>query len=96
MIEWSVGSDVEAKTHKINIVVIDQSMLGASGKLNVRVNTSPNWLDIEQQTVMAGRELVFKPVLVDVDDTEWVYSTGELPEGAAYDPDEGFKWTPGS
>jgi len=96
LIEWSVGSEVEAETHKINIIVIDQSMLAASGKLDVRVNATPNWLDIEQQRVMAGRELVFKPVLVDADDTEWVYSTGELPEGAAYDPDEGFKWTPGS
>ena len=37
LIEWSVGSEAEAKTHKINIVVIDQSLLAASGKLTVTV-----------------------------------------------------------
>ncbi|MBC8244538.1 MAG: immunoglobulin domain-containing protein, partial [Verrucomicrobia bacterium] len=95
LVEWSVGSEAEAKAHTVSIIVIDQSMLAASGKLTIRVNATPGWLDIAPQTVVAGRELLFKPVLVDPDDTEWSYSTGELPVGASYDPEQGFNWTPG-
>ena len=96
LIEWTVGSEAEAKTHKINIVVVDQSLLAASGRLVVRVNQSPRWLELEEQTVKAGSELVFKPTVTDPDDTEWIFTTGDLPEGAAYNPEEGFKWIPGS
>jgi hypothetical protein len=96
LVEWTVGSEAEAKTHKINIVVVDQSLLAASGRLVVRVNQAPKWLELAEQTVKAGTELVFNPTMTDSDDTEWVFTTGDLPESAAYNPEEGFKWTPGS
>ena len=95
LIEWTLGSEAEAKTHKVNIVVVDQSLLAVSGKLVVRVNEAPKWLELEEQTVKAGSELVFKPIITDSDDTEWSFTTGNLPEGAAYNSDEGFLWTPG-
>ena len=37
LIEWSVGSEVEAKNYDVSIVVIDQSLLAASGKITVTV-----------------------------------------------------------
>jgi len=95
LIEWSVTGEAEIKSHKVTIIVIDQSMLAASGRLEVRVNASPAWEEIGSQTAVAGRELSFKPVLVDADDTEWSYATGVLPEGASFDTVEGFNWTPG-
>jgi len=96
LVEWTVGSEAEAKTHKINIVVVDQSLLAASGRLVVRVNQAPKWLELAEQTVKAGTELVFNPTMTDSDDTEWVFTTDDLPENVAYNPEEGFKWTPGS
>ncbi|MAE32297.1 MAG: hypothetical protein CMO43_12050, partial [Verrucomicrobiales bacterium] len=95
LIEWSVSGEAEIKSHKVTIIVIDQSMLAASGRLTVRVNAAPAWEEIGLQTAVAGRELAFTPVLVDADDTEWSYATGDLPEGASFDPVEGFNWTPG-
>ena len=95
LIEWTLGSEAEVKTHRVNIVVVDQSLLAASGKLVVRVNEAPKWLELEEQTVKAGSELIFKPTITDSDDTEWSFTTGNLPEGAAYNPEEGFLWTPG-
>jgi hypothetical protein len=95
LIEWTLGSEAEVKTHRVNIVVVDQSLLAASGKLVVRINEAPKWLELEEQTVKAGSEIIFKPTITDSDDTEWSFTTGNLPEGAAYNPEEGFLWTPG-
>jgi hypothetical protein len=95
LVEWTVGSEIEAKTYSVGVIVIDQSLLAASGKLVVRVNQAPKWLDVAEQNVKAGTERVFKPTATDADDTEWVITTGDLPEGAAYTLEEGFKWTPG-
>jgi hypothetical protein len=37
LIEWTVGSEIETKSYNVSIVVIDQSLLAASGKLTVTV-----------------------------------------------------------
>jgi hypothetical protein len=95
LIEWTVGSKIEAKIYNISIVVLDQNLLAAGRKLVVRVNQSPSWLAVAEQAVKEGRELIFKPVMTDSDDTEWIYTTGDFPEGATYNLQEGFKWTPG-
>jgi len=95
LIEWTVGSEIEAKIYNVSIIVFDQNLLAASRQLVVRVNQSPRWLAVAEQSVKEGRELIFKPVMTDFDDTEWIYTTSILPEGATYNSQEGFKWSPG-
>ncbi|MDB4712819.1 hypothetical protein OAF43_01215, partial [bacterium] len=95
LIEWTVGSEIKAKIYNVSIIVFDQNLLAVSRKLVVRVNQSPRWLAVAEQTVKEGRELILKPVMTDFDDTEWIYTTSNFPEGATYSPQEGFKWSPG-
>jgi hypothetical protein len=94
LIEWTTSPEAEGGTMEVTVVVLDELESRAIGLLTVTVNLPPALSGIGPQTVEAGQALVVKPSATDSDDTELVYSVNDLPVGAVFNPETGFRWTP--
>ena len=79
---------------EVTVLVLDELESRANGLLTVTVNLPPTIVGIGPQTVEAGKVLVVKPRASDPNDTEIVYTATELPVGAVFDPETGFRWSP--
>jgi hypothetical protein len=94
LIEWTTSPEAEGGIMEVTVLVLDELESRAIGLLTVTVNLPPALAGIGPQTVEAGQALVVKPSATDSDDAELVYSVTDLPVGAAFDPETGFRWTP--
>ena len=94
LIEWTTSPEAEGGIMEVTVVVLDELESRAIGLLTVTVNLPPALSGIGPQNVEAGQALVVKPSATDSDDTELVYSVNDLPVGAVFNPETGFRWTP--
>jgi hypothetical protein len=94
LIEWTTNPEMEGGTVEVFVLVLDERASMASGVFDVTVNQPPELAGIGPQTVDAGQELIVKPSATDPNDTELVYTATDLPVGAVFDPETGFRWTP--
>jgi hypothetical protein len=97
LIEWTTNPEMEGGTVVVTVLVLDERASMAAGVFAVTavtVNPPPALAGIGPQTVEAGEELIVKPSATDPNDTELVYTATELPFGAVFDPETGFRWTP--
>jgi hypothetical protein len=94
LIEWATTPETEGGTVEVTVLVLDELESRANGVLTVTVNLPPAIVGIGPRNVEVGQVLVVNPSASDPDDDELVYSLTDLPVGAVFDLETGFRWSP--
>jgi hypothetical protein len=93
-IEWTVAANAPGGTMEVMVVALDEQAPSPGSILSVTVNLPPALDAIGSQTVQAGQALAIKPSAIDANDADLVYTVTDLPAGAVFDSEAGFRWTP--